>query len=301
MTNEELYIREIPQSGLLNQSFKDSFLKTLDRFPFNDAPLNIPQEDALDIYKRIKEQGSSIITAISNGEVRSTATIFYLNNIDGSKAAYIEDVATHIDHEGQKLSGKVMNKATDNAREKGVDSISLDCEEDLIKFYSTFDFQTIPGRQMAMYLDDHTLQSPTNPNGYKIQELTQENMRQIYDVIKTPSQNWYDTRNLINKQREEGHIHLLAYRDEVLQGYTSLFLEQKFLRNGKIAAHLFPQHKVNDNADGIEGILIHGAIRTAKKHNAYKIITSASPEENPLYGALGFQTKDYTMKLDLIK
>ena len=75
-------------------------------------------------------------------------------------------------------------------------------------------------------------------------------------------------------------------------------MEQKFIHNGKCAAHIEDfVVKQEFRGQNIGKDLIHHAINYAKDHNCYKIILNTNSKLEKYYASYGFVNKGTTMGL----
>ena len=75
-------------------------------------------------------------------------------------------------------------------------------------------------------------------------------------------------------------------------------MEQKFIHNGKCAAHIEDfVVKQEFRGQNIGKDLIHYAIHYAKEHNCYKIILDTNSKLENYYASYGFVNKGTTMGL----
>ena len=81
-------------------------------------------------------------------------------------------------------------------------------------------------------------------------------------------------------------------------GALTLLVEQKFIHNGKCAAHIEDfVVKQEFRGQNIGKDLIHHAINYAKDHNCYKIILDTNSKLEKYYTSYGFINKGTTMGL----
>ena len=81
-------------------------------------------------------------------------------------------------------------------------------------------------------------------------------------------------------------------------GALTLLVEQKFIHNGKCAAHIEDfVVKQEFRGQNIGKDLIHHAINYAKEHNCYKIILDTNSKLEKYYASYGFINKGTTMGL----
>ena len=81
-------------------------------------------------------------------------------------------------------------------------------------------------------------------------------------------------------------------------GALTLLVEQKFIHNGKCAAHIEDfVVKQEFRGQNIGKDLIHYAIHYAKEHNCYKIILDTNSKLENYYASYGFVNKGTTMGL----
>jgi len=105
---------------------------------------NIDYEDAKKILIKINSQDSHIFVAIDeNDKIVATTTLMieqkFLRN--GALAGHIEDVSTRKGFEKKGLASAVLKYAIAYAKKRGCYKVILDCEENLINFYSRFELK----------------------------------------------------------------------------------------------------------------------------------------------------------------
>jgi len=135
-------IRQLEEADLLEGQ---GFFQTLS---------NLSDVEGLDIdarkeiFIKAKKQGIYFLVAVSKesdseGQIVSTVKLliepkFYHG---GKAAGHIEDVATRAGFEGNGLAKELLKEAIKIAKENNCYKIILDCEKELIPFYSKLGFE----------------------------------------------------------------------------------------------------------------------------------------------------------------
>jgi len=120
------------------EDFSNGFLETLSNLQPSCDPAtaesifhNLP--DCVKIYVAVEEDGTVVGSATLLIEPK------FLHG--GSKAAHVEDVATHKDHQGKGIGTLLQRKLIEVAAEHGCYKIMLDCNRSLIPFYLKFGYE----------------------------------------------------------------------------------------------------------------------------------------------------------------
>lgn len=144
---------------------------------------------------------------------------------------------------------------------------------------------------------------------YQIRELTKEDLDPSLGFLETLS-NLAEVGNLSLEKAEEalliinaqGSRIIIAVSDEgQIIGSVTLMLEQKFLREGKIAGHIEDVvTRKGYEGIGVASALIKRAIEIAQESGCYKLILDCKDELIPFYSKFGFEKKGSLMRIDLI-
>lgn len=143
---------------------------------------------------------------------------------------------------------------------------------------------------------------------YQIKELEKKDLDYNLGFLETLS-HLAETGNLdqnkaeevLDKIQEQGSKILVAITDEgQIIGSVTLMLEQKFLREGKLAGHIEDVvTRKGYEGMGIASTLIDKAVEIAKENGCYKIILDCHSNLIPFYQKFGFKENDVCMKIYL--
>jgi len=94
------------------------------------------------------------------------------------------------------------------------------------------------------------------------------------------------------------YIYVFELDGEIL-GTTTLFIEQKFIRNGGRVGHIEDVSTRKElEREGIGKALVERAIEESRKHGCYKVILDCSEDNVPFYEKCGLHREEQQMRLD---
>lgn len=134
------YITELTATHLETQL--PSFLETLAAL---SNPGTMTVEHAKDVLAKMHAQDGHTFVAIDeeSGNIIGTIKVVleqkFLRN--GSLASNIEDVATHVAHQGKGVWAALVRHAIDFVRSKKAYKIVLDCHDEIMWFYEKLGFE----------------------------------------------------------------------------------------------------------------------------------------------------------------
>ena len=115
--------------------------------------------------------------------------------------------------------------------------------------------------------------------------------------------NYENCKTVLKNILENNNHNIFLYIDSSnnILGALTLIVEQKFIHNGKCAAHI-EDFVVKQEVRGqhIGKDLMHYAKHYAKDHNCYKIILDTNSKLENYYNSYGFVNKGTTMALFFI-
>ncbi len=118
-------------------------------------------------------------------------------------------------------------------------------------------------------------------------------LAEVSDLSKEKAEEILEKINSQNSQ-----ILVALTDDDQVIGSLTLMLEQKFLREGKLAGHIEDVVTRKDyEGMGVASALIKKAIEIAKEKRCYKLILDCHEELIPFYKKFGFQEKEICMKI----
>ena len=96
-----------------------------------------------------------------------------------------------------------------------------------------------------------------------------------------------------------GHV-FVAVMDKTIVGTTTVLIERKFIRGGRLSAHIEDVSVRKEyEGKGIASKILEYCINYAKKKKCYKIILDCKKELIPFYNKFGFKDTGVGMKLYL--
>lgn len=110
--------------------------------------------------------------------------------------------------------------------------------------------------------------------------------------------NYENCKTILKNILTNNNHNIFLYIDSShnILGALTLLIEQKFIHNGKCAAHIEDfVVKQEFRGQNIGKDLIHHAINYAKDHNCYKIILDTNSKLENYYASYGFVNKGTTM------
>ena len=110
--------------------------------------------------------------------------------------------------------------------------------------------------------------------------------------------NYENCKTILKNILENNNHNIFLYCDSSnnILGALTLLVEQKFIHNGKCAAHIEDfVVKQEVRAQNIGKDLIHYTIQYAKEHNCYKIILDTNSKLESYYNKYGFVNKGLYM------
>ncbi len=119
---------------LFAPDLKRGFVETLSSL----SPVTLDEERLIRIFQsRLRSGVIKTYIALLNGKVVGTATVLFEPKFlhDGAKAAHVEDVAVHKDHQKKGIGKALMEHVEAEARKAGCYKIILDCEDHNVEFY----------------------------------------------------------------------------------------------------------------------------------------------------------------------
>lgn len=149
------------------------------------------------------------------------------------------------------------------------------------------------------------------PNGsrkinYKIKELEKKDLDPDLGFLETLSHlaeignlNQNKAEEVLKKINAQGSKILVAVSGEgQIIGSVTLMLEQKFLREGKLAGHIEDVvTRKGYEGMGIASALIKKAIEIAKENGCYKLILDCHSDLVLFYQKFGFKKNEICMKI----
>jgi len=98
--------------------------------------------------------------------------------------------------------------------------------------------------------------------------------------------------------KQDSQILIAVADDGQIIGSTTLMLEQKFLRGGKLAGHIEDVvTRKGYQGMGIASALIKKAVQIAKDSGCYKLILDCDDSLIPFYQKFGFKENENCMKI----
>ena len=141
---------------------------------------------------------------------------------------------------------------------------------------------------------------------YQVRELTKNDLDSNLGFLETLS-NLAEVGNLSQEKVEEvleiinaqGSRVFIAVNDEgQIMGSLTLMLEQKFLREGKLAGHIEDLvTRKGYEGMGIASALMKKAIEIAQESGCYKLILDCQDELTSFYKKFDFEKKETCMKM----
>lgn len=141
---------------------------------------------------------------------------------------------------------------------------------------------------------------------YKIRELEKKDLDPNLCFLETLSNlaevghlSTEKAQEVLEKINAQGSRIIVAVSDEgqIIASIT-LMLEQKFLREGKLAGHIEDVvTRKGYEGLGLASALMKKAIETAKERGCYKLILDCHHELMPFYQKFGFREKEKCMKI----
>lgn len=129
-------VRDITRDDIQN-----GFLEALDAL----RPASHMEHDTCrEIYDEIKDDPNRVVAvAVLDGYIVGTASLVIERKFihDGARAAHIEDVAVNTKFQRQNIGNKVVRYLLDVARQKGCYRTTLDCNDNLVGFYTGIGFR----------------------------------------------------------------------------------------------------------------------------------------------------------------
>jgi glucosamine-phosphate N-acetyltransferase len=124
----------------LELSDKKNYLQLMNNF--RPTKLDMDDNEYEDIFNHITKNGT-IIVAEMNGQLIGSITVLieqkFIHN--SSKYAHIEDVFVSEHIRNKKVGKNLVEKSIDFCRQQDIMKISLNCAQDLSKFYSVCGFE----------------------------------------------------------------------------------------------------------------------------------------------------------------
>jgi glucosamine-phosphate N-acetyltransferase len=120
------------------EDFQNGFLESLSNL--HDPKLS---PDAASLIWHNMAPNILVYVAEDDGKIVGCATLLVEEKFlhGGSKAAHVEDVATHKDHQGKGIGSLLQKHLIEEAKRLGCYKILLDCKESLIPFYEKFGYK----------------------------------------------------------------------------------------------------------------------------------------------------------------
>jgi|UniRef100_A0A6C0IL95 perosamine synthetase len=132
--------KEIVTYRKLELSDKKNYLQLMNNF--RPTKLDMDDNEYEDIFNHITKNGT-IIVAEMNGQLIGSITVLieqkFIHN--SSKYAHIEDVFVSEHIRNKKVGKNLVEKSIDFCRQQDIMKISLNCAQDLSKFYSVCGFE----------------------------------------------------------------------------------------------------------------------------------------------------------------
>lgn len=139
-----------------------------------------------------------------------------------------------------------------------------------------------------------------------IRKLQKEDVSTDSDFIRILSQLSMSDRNglglnfLWSEYERQPNTHVIVVVDnDLVIGTGSIFIEQKFLRNGGIVGHI--EDVVVDKearATGVGRMITSHLVDIAKSNSCYKVILNCSDDNVPFYNKCGFHLSGNEMRMD---
>ena len=123
----------------LNYSFiNDEFLKTLESL----RPTGLTVEEAREVFTQEYLQLNHVYIALVEGVVVGTATLVLERKFihKGGMVGHIEDVSVNEDYKQEGVGTTLINRLIDIGKTMMCYKLILDCNKDIIPFYSQFGF-----------------------------------------------------------------------------------------------------------------------------------------------------------------
>lgn len=120
------------------EDFQNGFLESLSNL--HDPKLS---PDAALLIWRNMASNILVYVAEDDGKIVGCATLLVEEKFlhGGCKAAHVEDVATHKDHQGKGIGSLLQKHLIEEAKRLDCYKILLDCKENLIPFYEKFGYK----------------------------------------------------------------------------------------------------------------------------------------------------------------
>ena len=100
--------------------------------------------------------------------------------------------------------------------------------------------------------------------------------------------------------RNPNHFIYVFELDGQIVGTTTLFIEQKFIRNGGKVGHIEDMAVRKEvQLEGIGQVLVEEAVQEAQRSGCYKVILDCGEHNVPFYEKCGFHREEQQMRLDL--
>ena len=97
-----------------------------------------------------------------------------------------------------------------------------------------------------------------------------------------------------------GHVFIAVIDNKTIVGTTTVLLERKFIRGGKLSSHIEDVSiRKGYEGKGIASQILEHCVTYAKKKKCYKIVLDCKKELIPFYNKFGFKDTEVGMKLYL--
>ena len=141
---------------------------------------------------------------------------------------------------------------------------------------------------------------------YQARELRKEDLDPSLGFLETLN-NLAEVGNLSQEKAEEvleiinaqgSRVFVAVNEAGQIMGSVTLMLEQKFLREGKLAGHIEDVvTRKGYEGMGVASVLMNKAMETAKESGCYKLILDCDNKLIPFYKKFGFEEKEKCMKI----
>lgn len=132
--------REVVTYRTLELSDKNNYLNMMNNF--RPTKLDMTDDEYEDIFNRIIKNGTIIVAEMNEQLIGSITVLIEQKFIhNSSKYAHIEDVFVCQHIRNKKVGTTLVEKSIDFCKQQGIMKISLNCAQDLSKFYSISGFE----------------------------------------------------------------------------------------------------------------------------------------------------------------
>lgn len=281
-------------------------------------------EQRLAMLRRDELQEMVVIEDVDSGLVCAAGTMVVENKFihECGRVGHLEDVVVHKGLRAKGLGRRILDRATEIAKEAGCYKILVDCAEKNVGFYEKCGFKR-KDVQMARYFDvDDALpdaQPPPAPvdvraavnlGAFRARPLEQRDREGFLSLLSQLTSVGEVTEAMFNEQlakverRDREHIIVVerlnpADRkpgEPAVLACATLVVEHKFIHGGRCVGHVedVVVHS-STRGTGLGKMIIHRLTDMAVAAGCYKIILNCENKNIGFYEKCGYICKEVSM------